>query len=179
MSDELSNERKREAADCARCLVEHVCPDVSEKSTEELVRMLDECFNGAGEWGAFLDEKADGMFPMLEALNGEEASRPTAGISIANHVHHVIFSIDTFMKRLSGDEKAFETDWNESWRERPLSDAGWRAMREDLLARWEKVRPIVRDHASEDFWMMLGLLAHTVFHLGAIRVKFDEIKAKN
>lgn len=175
---EKKKEMQNETADRVQCLVGHECGDLSEKSIDELMRVLDECFNGAREWGAFLDGEEDGLFPMLRAMNGEEASEPTAGISVANHVHHVIFGIDVFTKRLAGDENAFNVDWGASWEERPLSDAEWKAMQTRLSGQWEKLKPLVREQAAENFWMMLGLLTHTVFHLGTIRVKFDVLKAR-
>lgn len=171
--------KSESATDCAQCLTEHGCGDLSDKSVDDLMRVLEECFDGPGDSGTFLNEDEPALFSMLKALSGEEASCPTAGMSVANHVHHVLFGNDVFLKRLSGDEAAFDTDWSASWKECPLSDAEWKAMQTRLCDQWEKLKPLAREEAPRNFRLVLGLLWHTVFHHGIIRVKFDVLKNRN
>ncbi|MDR1873922.1 MAG: hypothetical protein LBQ90_02755 [Synergistaceae bacterium] len=149
---------------------------MSERSIEELAYALHECFWGEGEdGGVFLESGEPGLLSMLDGLNASEASKPTAGMSVANHVHHLIFAVDVFMRRAAGDADAFRVDWNTGWREQPLDDAEWAKMKKDLAERQEEVMPLVREWGGKRR-LVFGLLTHTVFHLGIIRVKFDVLK---
>jgi hypothetical protein len=156
---------------------------MKERTIEELLYALAECFEGEGKnGGIFLEPDDPGLFSILRALNAEEASRPAAGTSIANHVYHLIFALDVFIKRISGDEKAVHVDWSTSWRERRLNEGEWTRLKKDLASIQEKAVSLARGAGIEEviddrnLRLILGLLTHTVFHLGIIRVKFDAIK---
>jgi hypothetical protein len=152
---------------------------MKERTIEELLYAFAECFEGeGGEGGIFLEPDDPGLFSILRDLNAEEASRPTAGMSIANHVYHLIFALDVFIKRINGDEKAVLVDWSASWRERRLDEAEWTRLKKDLAGIQEKAVALARgvsidDSDDDKLRLILGLLTHTVFHLGIIRVKYD------
>jgi hypothetical protein len=155
-----------------------------ERTVGELLYALAECFEGEGrDGGIFLEPDDPGLFPILRVLSAEEASRPTAGMSIANHVYHLIFALDVFIKRIGGNENenSFSADWKASWRERRLNEAEWTSLKDDLAGVREKAVSLGRGGADEtrggeNLRLILGLLTHTVFHLGIIRVKFDAIR---
>ena len=154
--------------------------DIKERTIKELLYALDECFDGEGrDGGIFLEPDDPGLFFILDALSAEEASRPIAGMSTANHVYHLIFALDVFVKRIIGNENALNVDWRESWRECPLNEAEWAGMKKELTCLREKAVSAARDYNdSEDGYdkhlrLVMGLLTHTVFHLGTLRVKFD------
>jgi len=154
---------------------------MEDQAINELLYALDECFDGEGKDGGFFLEPADpGLFFMLDALTAEEASSLIAGMSIANHVYHLIFSLDVFIKRANGDKNFLEVDWNTSWREHPLNEAEWAHLKKELVCIREEAASTARDcNASGNdshLRLVIGLLTHTVFHLGIIRVKFDELK---
>jgi hypothetical protein len=161
---------------------------MKDRTIEELLYALAECFEGEGrDGGIFLEPDDPGLFSILHDLNAEEASRPTAGMSIANHVYHLIFALDVFVRRIGGDdEKALHIDWRTSWRESRLSEAEWTRLKKELADIYEKSEKAVSlvsgssgfDEVCSDknLRLILGLLTHTVFHLGIIRVKFDAIK---
>ena len=155
---------------------------MKERTVEELLYALAECFEGEGEdGGIFLEPDDPGLFSILRDLNAEGASMPTAGMSIANHVYHLIFALDVFIKRISGDEDAVHVDWNASWRERRLNDAEWERLKKELADLREKAVSLAHSGIDEalgdrNLRLIVGLLTHTVFHLGIIRVKFDAIK---
>jgi hypothetical protein len=71
------------------------------------------------------------------------------------------------------DSDVFQVDWDESWRERPLNEEEWDTMKADLAARRETAESLARERGAWNFRLVLGLVTHTVFHLGVIRVKFD------
>jgi hypothetical protein len=156
---------------------------MKERTIKELLYALAECFEGEGKnGGIFLEPDDPGLFSILRALSAEEASRPAAGMSIANHVYHLIFALDVFIKRISGDEKAVHADWSASWRERRLDEAEWTRLKKDLTGIQEKAVSLARSVSINDtccdknLRLVLGLLTHTVFHLGIIRVKYDVIR---
>ena len=70
------------------------------------------------------------------------------------------------------NEKFTMVDWKESWRVKTVTDAEWTALRGQL----QKTYQIVTDTFNEvetwnDFKISgaLGILAHTAYHLSAIR----------
>jgi hypothetical protein len=153
------------------------------RTIEELLYALDECFKGEGkDGGVFLESDDPGLLSILRALDAEEASRSVAGMSIANHVYHLIFALDVFVRRISGDKNAIHTDWSASWREGLLDDAAWTRMKKELSDLRGKAVSLARnDNLAETcgvnhLRLIMGLLTHTVFHLGIIRVKFDAIR---
>jgi hypothetical protein len=158
---------------------------MKDRTIEELLYALTECFEGEGrDGGIFLESDDPGLFFILRALNAEEVSRPTAGMSIANHVYHLIFALNVFIKRIYGDENAISVDWRTSWRERRLDEAEWTRLKEELNDLREKAVSLAYTNVNgscndRDLRLIIGLLAHTVFHLGIIRVKFDVIRGRS
>ena len=155
------------------------------QTIEELLYALNECFDGEGrEGGIFLESDDAGLFFILDALNAKEASSPIAGMSIANHVYHLLFALDVFIKRVNGNKSALSVDWNASWRERSLNEVEWGRMKKELAdLRAESVSAARNLNAYKNDYgkqlrFVVGLLTHTVFHLGIIRVKFDELKIR-
>ena len=154
---------------------------------EELLYALNECFDGEGaDGGVFLEREDPGLFYILDSLKPEEASRPIVGMSIANHAYHLSFAINVFIRRITGDENARDIDWSASWRDHPLSGAEWENLKEELAALRKRAILLARgysageiEHSSLYFRLVSGLLTHTVFHLGIIRVKFDELKGSS
>jgi hypothetical protein len=155
-----------------------------DRAIEELLYALDECFEGEGKaGGVFLESDDPGLFFILSALNAEEASRPVAGTFIASHVYHLIFALDVFARRISGDKSAIHVNWNVSWQENALNEAEWARLKKELSDIREKAVSLARSVELRDeecgfnrLRLIFGLLTHTVFHLGMIRVKFDVIK---
>ncbi|MCL2009727.1 MAG: hypothetical protein FWG71_04180 [Synergistaceae bacterium] len=143
---------------------------------EELLYALDECFGGEGkDGGIFLEPDDPGLFSILDALSAEEASRPAAGMSIANHVYHLNFAIDVFIKRVDGCKKGEnlpDIDWGASWQERSLNESEWAYMKKELARLKDEAVSKARDY-DKHIRLVTGLLTHTVFHLGIIRVKYD------
>jgi hypothetical protein len=156
---------------------------MKERTIEELLYALDECFEGEGRGGGvFLESDDPGLISILCALSAEEASRPVAGMSIANHVYHLIFALEVFIKRINGDKDAIHIDWNASWRESLLNEAEWARLKKELTDLREKSVSLARGddlcevNGVDPLRLIVGLLTHSVFHLGVIRVKFDVIK---
>jgi hypothetical protein len=158
---------------------------MKDRAIEELLYAFDECFEGEGrDGGVFLESDDPGLISILRVLDAEEASRPIAGMSIANHIYHLIFALDVFVRRINRDKNAIHTDWSASWREGFLDDAAWAHLKKELFDLQGKAVSLARnENLSETcgvnhLRLVMGLLTHTVFHLGIIRVKFDVIKRR-
>jgi hypothetical protein len=119
---------------------------MKERTIGELLYALDECFNGEGRnGGIFLEANDPGLFSILRALDAEEASRPVAGMSISNHVYHLVFALDIFIKRINGDKNALHADWSASWQESLLNEAEWMCLKEKLVDIREKAVALARN----------------------------------
>ena len=156
---------------------------IKERVIEELLYSLDECFEGEGQdGGIFLEPEDPGLFSILNALDAREASMLVSGMSIVSHVHHLLVALYVFIKRVNGDKDFLQVDWNTSWRERSVNEAEWARMKKELAdLREEAVSAARTCKAGYDkhIRLVMGLLTHTVFHLGIIRVKFDMAKGRN
>ena len=149
---------------------------------EELLYAFDECFDGEGEdGGIFLEPEDPGLLTILAALDAKGASVPVAGLSIANNVYHLLFALDVFIRRIKSDESAFHVDWSVSWLERPLNEAEWLDIKNELVRLRGEIVSAARDNDAykagydKHLRLIMGLLSHTVFHLGIIRIKYDEL----
>ena len=141
-------------------------------AVEQTVKVLREGLEGATDtFSYFLDAKA-GLRNTLAGLSADEASRPIEGNSVAAHAHHLAFSFEAFAAAISGDRT--RRDWNESWRVTTVDDTQWQKLQEDVLRGYGDLIAAVEKHGEEgpkQIGGALGALAHTAYHLGAIRQK--------
>lgn len=145
------------------------------------ITVLTECFDGAGERGAFLDPGEHGLIGMLRTLTAGEASTPVAGASVATHALHVAFSLDAFGGWIAG-VRDVEYDWSQSWAKSEVTSEEWLALLDRLERQRTELEETIRTHASTDLeasWGAMGVLAHTAYHLGAVTVKIDELRARS
>jgi hypothetical protein len=144
---------------------------------EQLRAVLREGFEGpSGErWTYFIDNEPDaGVFGTIDALSAREASRPSGpnGSTTAGHVHHLCFAVAASRAWLEGDRS--QRDWNESWRVSTVDDAAWARLRASLWREYEELTKAVEriDPANEiAVGLVVGAVAHTAYHLGAMRQK--------
>jgi uncharacterized damage-inducible protein DinB len=141
------------------------------KTIDEL---LFETFEGSPhEWSWYVDHATrSGLFPTLDALDAAAASsRPHAGgSSIAAHARHLLISLQGTIKAARGENP--QTDWPATWSVQELDQAAWNKLREELKAAWAETREAARATPLDQAEAVTGLLAtlaHTAYHLGAIR----------
>lgn len=146
--------------------------DMAKNGARTLVREVYEGpENPAGTWLVENDANA-GLFGTLAGVSAERAyAEPATGRgSIAQHAHHLLFTCRHVNAFSSGQEP--EGDWESSWKVTPGSDETWAKLQTDLRSEYEKVvaslssMPIVE---SNDFAACFGFIAHSAYHLGAIR----------
>lgn len=141
--------------------------------SENLFVLLKETFEGPPPQtpSAFLDQ-GGGLFQTLDALTAADASRPPhpGAPSVAAHCAHVRFYVEVLRRYMRGSvEKA---DWQESWRVQTVNDAEWETLRQELRASYATLTEELRavEHWDDNnVGGALAVIAHTAYHLGAIR----------
>ena len=139
-------------------------------------KLLIEVFDGPPTSEAYVVNPGDpGLLRQLERISAAAASlQPVSGKpSVASHVHHIYFGLSLLNRWSSGEENPFaDADFNESWRRTTVTEQEWRVMCESLRQEADTWRRAV---AARNKWddmsaaAALSTIAHTAYHLGAIR----------
>jgi len=145
---------------------------IAGKLFAELVAfLLRETFAGAptGEPSAYLDSGI-GIFPTLENLSADAASRDFHGTTIAAQTEHAKFYLDRLCEFISG--RTEKVNWEDSWLIETVNDTEWAALQQSVRKSYEDT---LRCLAAVEEWNedrtgdALGMVAHSAYHLGAIR----------
>jgi len=139
-----------------------------------VTRMLREAFEGPpGPWTYFTDTmQGTGVFDTLGRLTAAQASKPggPGHTTIAGHVHHMTSSLAISAAELRGEPVS--RDRSRSWTVSAVNETEWATSRARVREEYEKLLAAVRTHASWDdevLGLAMGAVAHTAYHLGAIR----------
>ena len=146
--------------------------DVSaELLSKQIFAFLQETFEKVN--GTYLDGGTS-LTETLDTIPYAAASRPgtDGGTSIAGHVDHIRFYLRVMNDYMDG--KLYEKlDWKQSWLRHTVSDAEWNELRQQVRDDYQQLLAHLR---SFDDWNderrlagALGAIAHTAFHIGAIR----------
>jgi hypothetical protein len=141
-----------------------------------LSKLLIEIFEGPpGEEAYMLNPGDPGLMRQLESISAASAStrpapeRPT----IAAHVDHVHYGLSLLNRWIGGEENPWATaDWNASWRVTALNDEQWRTLLGKLrlaVSTWLEGAARPRDWDEVTAAGAISSVAHTAYHLGAIR----------
>jgi len=142
-----------------------------EQIRASLLTLLDETFEKGSV--AYLD-RGTSLFETLEGVNAETASRAVSPSrsSIAAHVDHIRFYLDIAQRSMRG-EAVGEIDWKESWRLQKVTPEKWEELKGHLRQTYKGVLAAVKGQDAwdrpQDVTDSLAILAHTAYHLGAIR----------
>lgn len=139
-----------------------------------VARMLREGFEGApGPWTYFTDTSmGTGVLSTIDALTAAQASHAggPGHTTIAGHVHHLEASVTLTTRTLRGETAS--RDRSRTWTVSAVDDAAWAALRASLRRAYEDLVMTVgmRSTWDEDaIGTAFGAIAHTAYHLGAIR----------
>jgi len=139
-------------------------------------KLLAEIFDGPPGSEAYILNIGDpGLHRQLEAISAAAASlQPIPGRpSIAAHVDHVHFGMSLLVRWLSGEENPWAgADWNGSWQRTKVTDEQWRVLRDGLRKQagmWQKAVAVRTEWDDISAAGALSTIAHTAYHLGAIR----------
>jgi len=141
-----------------------------------LAKLLGEIFDGPPGNEAYVLNPGDlGLLRQLDSIQADAASaRPMPGkTTIAAHVDHVCYGFSLMNRWAAGEPNPFAgADWEASWRRAAVSDDQWRTLRGNLRREAEAWRKHVAARTDWDDLAAAGALssvAHTAYHLGAIR----------
>lgn len=143
--------------------------------------MIKETFEGPpvpvkGTWFTTVEPNS-GIFGVLEALSCDQASMSVYGTTLAAHTDHVRYHMWGTNEILKKGEQP-EMDWGKSWDIHSVDEQQWNRIHEGLrneyLSLLEAIDSIERNEllANE----VLSSLAHSAYHLGAIRQMLKVVK---
>jgi hypothetical protein len=138
---------------------------------ESVAYLLRETFEGSpeGRPSAYLD-RGVGIFATLSRVDAEAASREFHGTTIAAQIEHAKFYLDRLCEFIDG--RTEKVNWEDSWLIETVNDAEWDALRKAVTGSYEKTLiclASVEEWTEDRVGMSMGMVAHTAYHLGAIR----------
>ncbi|MBV9217575.1 MAG: DinB family protein [Acidobacteria bacterium] len=133
--------------------------------------LLRETFEGspAGEGSAYLDQGV-GVFPTLSSISAAAASKEFHGTTVAAQTEHAKFYLDRLCEFINGRTEVVK--WDQSWLIETVDEEEWKAL---LIAVRKTYEDSLRCLAEDRTWnesqvgMAMGMIAHTAYHLGAVR----------
>jgi hypothetical protein len=146
----------------------HIEKDYFVKS---IAYLLHETFEGSpdGQGSAYLD-RGIGIFATLDALSAEQVSREVNATTIAAQTEHAKFYLDRLCEFIGG--RTEKVNWDDSWLIEDVTEEEWAALRLTVRRSYENTLRCfaeTTDWSEDNVGMAMGMLAHTAYHLGAIR----------
>ena len=153
----------------------------ADRFAEAAAFLMREAFEGSpeGQPSAFLD-RGVGIFSTIAGLSAEAASKYVQGTTAAAHTEHAKFYLDRLCEFMNG--RTERVNWEDSWLIETVSEEEWQALQATVRASYENV---LRCIASIENWddmrlgMAMGMIAHTAYHLSAIRQISKAARAAN
>ena len=145
---------------------------------ESVAYLLHETFEGSpeGQPSAYLD-RGIGFFNTLDELSAEQVSKEYGETTIAAQTEHAKFYLDRLCEFIAG--RSERVNWEDSWLIDTVDDDEWNALRSTVRKAYEGAMKCL---AGVDSWdarkagMAIGIVAHTAYHLGAIRQIAKSVK---
>ena len=123
--------------------------------------------------GIYLD-KGTSLIESLAHIDARAASQPMGSCAtIAAHIAHTTYYLRVLEDRMFGRDLSY-VDWDEIWQTvSAVDETEWAALQDDLRATYERVKGHLDDADSwrgfAELSSMLGIIAHSAYHLGEIR----------
>ena len=138
---------------------------------EAVAYLLRETFEGSpeGQPSAYLD-RGVGFFNTLDKLSAAQVSQEFGETTIVAQTEHAKFYMDRLCEFLSG--RTERVNWEDSWLIEAVTDEEWNALRSSVKTAYEGALKCLAGIESWDAakaGMAIGLIAHTAYHLGAVR----------
>ncbi len=138
---------------------------------KDILIVLYETFEGSpeSEGSVYLDNGI-GVFNTLEKVSAKEASKMVNSTSIAAHTAHTKFYLDRLIEFIEGSNE--KVNWELSWLIETVSVGEWDTLRQGMRTSYESV---LKCFAEVETWNQdnigdaVAIIAHTAYHLGAIR----------
>ena len=140
-----------------------------------LANLFAELTTGAPREGAFIVNAGDaGSLASLDKLSAMDASRNAHdGATIAAHAAHVSYGLSLMHRWASEGGNPFaNARWQDAWKITTVDDRQWQEIRDGLrqeVLQWKEALGKAREVIEIELSGMIGSIAHTAYHLGAIR----------
>jgi hypothetical protein len=151
----------------------------TDQFTNALYALLDETFDNIQ--GYYLDGGTS-MFETLATVSAEEASIPVGGkcATLAAQVKHVAFYLDVLEKAVRTQQEE-QQDWGKIWRETSaVTPEEWDAVKSSLRQSYDRIKALLNDmtewSSEQQIANAIGIIVHTVYHLGEIRQALCTLK---
>lgn len=134
---------------------------------QQLSKLLKETFEAGG---TFYLEDGAGLFPTLDTITHDVASRaPFPGApTIAAHCAHLDYYVRVNHNSIVGREQ--NVDWLSSWRVQIVGAGEWEDLKGRLRSGYDEFTTSLNVlTAWTDDAVSMAIIAHTAYHLGAIR----------
>ena len=121
-----------------------------------------------------------GIFATLGKITAAQASTEINQTTIAAHSEHARFYIELLDNYLNKNMRV--VDFGQSWRINKVSDDEWDDLRERLAEIYRKNAETFERHQKwtlDSITVALGIIAHTAYHLGAIRQMLKEVNRQS
>lgn len=141
--------------------------------TQAVASLLNETYDGvpADKSTWFADSGPRGsLLGLLATIPAADAARAAPGRrSIAQHARHVRFHVEVTLRFLDGDKSS--NNWDESWIVDARDEAAWKREVEALRSASSALRKKFASIEWTDATLCSAIasVAHTAYHLGAIR----------
>lgn len=155
--------------------------NLSERFSKELLGLLDETF--AHTHGFFLD-KGNSLLETVGRISASAASQPVSsgGATIAGQVEHICYYLKVLESEIRKKEFG-KVDWLKSWQVKEVTSEEWESLKARLRQTCQGVVSAIKgvEHwgGENDVGAPLAILAHTAYHLGAIRQMLSKADASN
>ncbi|MUK90712.1 hypothetical protein GMD78_20360 [Ornithinibacillus sp. L9] len=154
---------------------------MSETLRNSVKTLVKETFEGPpvpvkGSWFTN-SEPNSGIFGVLEGISCDQASMSVHGTTLAAHTDHVryhMWGTNEFLKK----RKQPEMDWEKSWAIHSVDEQKWNRIQEGLRSEYlTLLESIDTIEWNEQLAIeALSSLAHSAYHLGAIRQMLKVVK---
>lgn len=141
--------------------------------------LLKETFDGPEENASWYTEAkpGSGLFGTLVELSAEDASIPVNGTTIAAQADHTRYYLWVVNSYLNGEEP--RKDWEASWKITDVDKITWAQFNDELQQEYTTLLKKIDSLDSLDEQTsngLLGVIAHSAYHLGSIRQMVKAIK---
>lgn len=148
---------------------------------KSVLYLFRETFEGspAGQPSAYLD-RGVGIFNTLENLSAEQVSKDAHGSTIVAHTEHSKFYLDRLCEFIEG--RTEKVNWEQSWLIETVNEEEWTALRDAVQKSYEGVLRCLaqpKEWNTDQVGIAIGMIAHTAYHLGAVRQMAKQSKTEN
>ncbi|WP_263705379.1 hypothetical protein [Shouchella tritolerans] len=150
--------------------------EIVRNSVKTLIKETFEGPEAKGSW--FTDsEPNSGIFGVLEGMSCDQASRSVYGTTLAAHTDHIRYYMWGTNEILEKGKQP-EMDWEKSWNIHSVNEQQWSQIQEGLQNEYVTLLQSIdaREWNEQTAHEVLASLAHSAYHLGAIRQMLKGVK---